>query len=142
MRRALVVADDPMIARLCTILFRQHGHRALVVRTAQQAVRTLLSPKAIDAAYVDMVLPDGSGRGVAILASRLRPELPVILGSLLPEHLEGRGFIPLVKPFTVATFALAMRAASFGATQVLVPDDSRRWEAALQAESSGGGLRR
>jgi CheY-like chemotaxis protein len=142
MRRALVVADDPMIARLCATLFLQHGYRSVAAGSARQAVRALVSPEALDAAYVDMVLPDGSGRSVAVLASRLRPELPVLLGSLLPEHLEGRWFIPLLKPFTVATFALAMRAASLGATHVLVPDDSRRWEAALHATSSGTGALR
>jgi PAS domain S-box-containing protein len=112
---ALVVDDSDGMRELARSLLQRQGFRVLVAANSDQALR-LFDRNAVDILLTDVVMP---GAGGAELASRLasrRPGLKVIYMSGYAEKADalsdvlGPGTAVLLKPFTSAALAAAVRA--------------------------------
>jgi two-component system, OmpR family, KDP operon response regulator KdpE len=83
-RRVLVCDDEPQILRALRIVLRDAGFEALPAATAQEALdQAALHP--IDAAIVDLVLPDGDGIEVT-RTLREWTKVPIIVLSAVGEE--------------------------------------------------------
>jgi two-component system, OmpR family, KDP operon response regulator KdpE len=83
-RRVLACDDEPQILRALTVLLRADGFAVLTAGTMDEAL-DIASVSAVDAAIVDLVLPDGDGLE---LCRRLREwsEMPIIILSAVGEE--------------------------------------------------------
>ena len=109
MARALVVEDDPSIARICVRLLAHIGLDALVAATGQDALDCLADEsKPFDFAYVDVGLPDMSGLDVVAQFRTLRPALPILISTGRVEDVPAMGCAVLRKPFTLEQFRSAV----------------------------------
>jgi DNA-binding response OmpR family regulator len=105
---ALVVEDDPNVARLCVRLLGRSHFESQIVGTAAEAVARLKSDVPLGLAYVDLGLPDGSGLDVANLARQLHPRLPIVLATGSLGDATGAEHVRLQKPFTLDQFQAAV----------------------------------
>jgi two-component system, OmpR family, KDP operon response regulator KdpE len=85
-RRVLVCDDEPQILRALRIVLRDAGFEALPAATAQEAL-DLAALHPIDAAIVDLVLPDGDGIEVT-RTLREWTKVPIIVLSAVGEEEE------------------------------------------------------
>jgi two-component system, OmpR family, KDP operon response regulator KdpE len=83
-RRVLVCDDEPQILRALRIVLRDAGFEALPAATAQEAL-DLAALHPIDAAIVDLVLPDGDGIEVT-RTLREWTKAPIIVLSAVGEE--------------------------------------------------------
>jgi two-component system, OmpR family, KDP operon response regulator KdpE len=86
MRRVLICDDEPQILRALRVVLREAGFEAVPATTAEEALdRAAVRP--MDAAIVDLVLPDGNGIDVT---RRLREwsSMPIIVLSAVGEEAE------------------------------------------------------
>jgi DNA-binding response OmpR family regulator len=79
--RVLVVEDDSLVARVMARLIRSHGEVTLA-HGVGEALAVVMGPDLIDAAVVDLGLPDGCGLEVLkhIRASRAHVPILVLTG--------------------------------------------------------------
>jgi CheY-like chemotaxis protein len=78
----------------------QLGYRSLVADSAPEALALLHRDRSIDLLFSDVVMPAGmSGLELARTASRLRPELKVLLSSGFSREAEGATAIAAEFPF-------------------------------------------
>ena len=78
----LVVEDDGDVREMIVGILSDLGYRALVAATAGEALKILEREDSIDLLFTDIVMPAGiSGTELARRASRLRPDLKVLLSS-------------------------------------------------------------
>jgi len=105
MARALVVEDDPAVARICIQLLARSDLDALVAATGQEALDHLTdASEPIAFAYIDIGLPDMSGLEVVAQARTLRPGMPVLIATGNIEDVPAMGCPVLRKPFTLEQF--------------------------------------
>ncbi|HTV44641.1 MAG TPA: PAS domain S-box protein [Stellaceae bacterium] len=113
----LVVEDDPDVCEMIVAMLSDLGYRTLVARTGPEALALLRSERAIDLLFTDVVMPAGmSGIDLARTASRLRPDLRILLTSgyagAVQEALEPGGeFKFLAKPYRTPTLEMKLREA-------------------------------
>jgi len=75
----LVVEDSEGVLNFACSALEDLGYRVLVAGDGPEALRMLEIEPAIDLLFTDVVMPNGmSGRQLADLALKLRPELPVL----------------------------------------------------------------
>jgi two-component system, OmpR family, KDP operon response regulator KdpE len=83
-RRVLACDDEPQILRALKLTLRSAGYEALTTATMEEAIDAA-ALSAVDAAIVDLLLPDGDG---IELCSRLREwsDMPIIVLSAVGEE--------------------------------------------------------
>lgn len=81
-RCILVVEDEFLIQMLLVTYLEEFGLMAEVAGTAAEALEKLAKPGAeIDAAILDLGLPDSDGDALVREVRRLRPDMPIIISS-------------------------------------------------------------
>jgi DNA-binding response OmpR family regulator len=98
----LVVEDDGAVRQPLEKFLRLHGFDVVGAETADQALDAI-NTKRIDAAIVDLRLPQGSGRDVIV---SIPPPAPVIIFSAVPGETDGLermrpGTRLITKPFSL-----------------------------------------
>jgi len=103
-RRILVVEDNPDVGSFTAQMLQDHGYRASLASSAEEALAQLNGPNGdFDAVFSDVVMPGIGGLALARELRRQRPQLPVILTSGYSEAIaEGghQGFAFLAKPYS------------------------------------------
>ena len=80
--RILVVEDDPDVREMTLEMLSELGYRVSVARSGAEALAILRQKGEIDLLFTDIVMPGGiSGTDLARTASRLRPDLKILLTS-------------------------------------------------------------
>jgi CheY-like chemotaxis protein len=78
----LVVEDDPDVRDMVVGILSDLGYRTLVATNGPEALAILDRDRSVDLLFTDIVMPAGmSGTDLARRASRLRPDLKVLLSS-------------------------------------------------------------
>jgi CheY-like chemotaxis protein len=103
-RVALIVEDEPLVRLFLADVLNERGFHVIQAVSVREALQLADEQGALDVAFVDIGLPDGSG---ADLAARLRadwPDLRIAIASGYGEHvLEGaaddRYLTHLAKPY-------------------------------------------
>lgn len=102
--RILVVDDEPQILQQVQDFLIRKGHKALAVRSGDEALRAALDG-GFDAALVDVRMPGMDGIAVMHELHRTKPLLPVVMMSgytdvMVDEILAEGAAAWLDKPFT------------------------------------------
>lgn len=105
----LVVDDDEILLELATLELALLGYEALTARSAEDALSILRTPARVDLLFTDYRLPRASGSELGVAAKSLRPQLPVLLTSGLPDV--SSPFPLLIKPYRSRELARAIRSA-------------------------------
>ena len=80
--KILVVEDDPDVREMVVGILSDLGYRTLVATNGPEALAILDRDRSVDLLFTDIVMPAGmSGTELARRASRLRPDLKVLLSS-------------------------------------------------------------
>ncbi|MGA8382321.1 MAG: PAS domain S-box protein [Stellaceae bacterium] len=101
----LVVEDDADIREMITTMLSDLGYRILVAETGPEALAILRHERSVDLLFTDVIMPAGmSGTDLARTASRLRPDLKILLTSgyagIEPEAIAARADLPFIaKPY-------------------------------------------
>lgn len=118
---AILVVEDEILVRVFAVdALEDAGFRVEQAGTATDAMRTLRSAGDIQAALVDVGLPDRPGDQLAGEMRAVRADLPIVIASgrsegELRERFAGDAHIAiLVKPYTAAMLIHAL--ASLGVT--------------------------
>lgn len=82
----LIVEDDEAISRLLQLAFTQQGHRPLVARDRQSALREIQT-RSPDMILLDLGLPDGDGKEL-IRSIRAELKIPIIVVSARSDEEE------------------------------------------------------
>jgi len=78
----LIVEDDPDVREMVVGILSDLGYRTLVASNGPEALAILNRDRSVDLLFTDIVMPAGmSGTELARRASRLRPDLKVLLSS-------------------------------------------------------------
>jgi two-component system KDP operon response regulator KdpE len=85
-RRVLVCDDEPQILRALRVILRDAGFEIVTAQSAQEALDAA-ALRALDAAIVDLILPDGNGIDVC-LSIREWSEMPILVLSAVGEETE------------------------------------------------------
>ncbi len=80
-----IVEDDLGLGKALQLALQEAAHDTVWVRRLAEA-RCLLEDPAIDAALLDLVLPDGHGFGLLRAVRRMRPALPLIVMNRPGSH--------------------------------------------------------
>ena len=105
MRRVLLIDDSPLQLRVRETVLRDAGFEVCIATTAESAHALLRSEPAGDSIGVivtDHILPGASGAEFVCQLRQIRPSVPVIVITGLPEaeaEYEGLGVIFRQKPF-------------------------------------------
>jgi PAS domain S-box-containing protein len=112
----LVVEDDDDVRAYSVGLLRELGYRVIEAHDGAAAIRLLERPdQGVDLLLTDVVMPIMSGRELADVAARLRPDLRVLFTSGYPREeiaKDGRleaGIDLLPKPFSYVGLAEKVR---------------------------------
>jgi PAS domain S-box-containing protein len=80
--KILIVEDDPDVREMIVGILSDLGHQTLVATNGPEALAILNRDHSIDLLFTDIVMPAGmSGTDLARQASRLRPDLKILLSS-------------------------------------------------------------
>jgi PAS domain S-box-containing protein len=105
----LVVEDDPDVREMIVGILSDLGYRTLVAANGPEALAILDRDHSVDLLFTDIVMPAGmSGTELARQASRLRPDLKVLLSSGYTRKANrwrsGRAEFPFIaKPYRPTT---------------------------------------
>jgi signal transduction histidine kinase/CheY-like chemotaxis protein len=105
----LVVEDDPDVRDMIVGILSDLGYQTLVATNGPEALAILNDGHSVDLLFTDIVMPAGmSGTDLARQASRLRPDLKVLLSSGYTREANqwrsARGDLPFIaKPFRPTT---------------------------------------
>jgi CheY-like chemotaxis protein len=105
----LVVEDDPDVREMIVGILSDLGYRTLVAANGPEALVILDRDHSVDLLFTDIVMPAGmSGTELARQASRLRPDLKVLLSSGYTREANrwrsGRAEFPFIaKPYRPTT---------------------------------------
>ena len=131
----LVVEDSEGVLDFACSALEDLGYRVLVASDGPEAMRFLEIEPAIDLLFTDVVMPKGmSGRQLADLALKLRPELPVLFTTGYSRNAivhQGRldaNVHLLGKPYTQRELAQKIHA---------ILDEASREKASLKDRASG-----
>ncbi len=79
-KHVLVIDDEDVLARLIAEVLRGHGYRVTSFSDSRAALDAFMqSPEKYDAIITDQTMPGITGRELAGMALKVRPDLPVIL---------------------------------------------------------------
>ena len=110
----LVVEDEEMIRMLAADMLDALGAGVLEAATAAEALDVARSPDRLDAAMIDLSLPDGLGDELTLRLRALRPALPVIMttghdeGMIREEVRSLERLVLLPKPYELAALDAAL----------------------------------
>ena len=113
----MLIEDEEVVMDVCKAFLEKIGYNVLAAETGKKAVDIACSFDGnIDAALMDIILPDMSGEEIYPVLIRARPNLKVLLFSGSPVEGSARkildagadGFIP--KPLSIATLSEKMDA--------------------------------
>ncbi len=128
----LVVEDDPDVREMIVGILSDLGYRTLVATNGPEALAILSREHSVDLLFTDIVMPAGmSGTDLALQASRLRPDLKVLLSSGYRREANQWRSAPVEFPFIAKPY----RPAALGQKLEEVLAGSLR-RAASYAESS------
>lgn len=101
----LLVEDEAAIRAMVHRLLEGRGHKVTSVGSATRALELLKKDASFELLITDLILPGGSGSGVARAFGRLRRDAPVLFFSGSPELAVEACAAPsschfLAKPFT------------------------------------------
>ncbi len=99
--KIVAVDDDGLILMNTTAMLEDLGHRVLEAHSGQGALAILEREADVDLLITDQAMPQMTGTQLADIASKSRPDLPVILASGYAELPDGaqRRIVKLGKPF-------------------------------------------
>ncbi|MDE3195862.1 MAG: response regulator [Acidobacteriota bacterium] len=114
-RTVLVVDDESDVLRLVEAILSERGHRVLLARGAENAIRTFerLNPHP-DMILTDVVMPGMSGPMLIDHLLTLQPDLRVLFMSgyddrqVVQRYVIEKGFALIAKPFTLQGLADAV----------------------------------
>jgi CheY-like chemotaxis protein len=117
--QVLVVDDEMIVATAIEELLASAGHSPTVALGVEEALTSLDGMTRLDAAIVDLQLPDGSGAGLIEEIRRRWPALPVVISTGYALDAEDRaslgpgrgGAVLLKKPWTEAELLSTLGAA-------------------------------
>jgi signal transduction histidine kinase/CheY-like chemotaxis protein len=117
--RILVLDDEVNVRRSLGLLLRSAGHQVVECERGREAVDWYAAhPAAIDAAIIDVMMPDMTGREVLARLRELSSSLPVIVSSgYFPDADRGApatdaGVYYLPKPYTTSQLQRALESAA------------------------------
>jgi CheY-like chemotaxis protein len=84
----LCVDDEPTLLAIRQLVLAAAGYQVLPAETGRAALE-LYKQQHVDLVITDHLLPDMSGAQVALEIKKMRPSVPIILLSGLPEAPEG-----------------------------------------------------
>ena len=102
----LVVEDDLDVQRVTVHLLRDLGYHVIHAGSAEEALRILEQPDAVDLLFTDVVMPGMTGRALADRAAVGRPSMPVLFttgytrNAVVHNGVLDEGVAFLAKPFT------------------------------------------
>ena len=110
----LVVDDEPAVLHALELVLGHAGYRCVGCESGGRALQILDGPTPLDAALVDLVLPDIPGEQVLAAVRRLRPGLPLIaISGFGGETVERRQDLEvdafLAKPFAPSALTALIR---------------------------------
>jgi two-component system response regulator PhoP len=115
--RVLVIEDEPLIQMLTMDYLQEVGLKVYVAGSAADALNKLrLIPGGIDAAIIDIILPDRDGASLVREIRSVYPSVPFVITSgrgqeELRSHFKDVPLIAMVsKPYTADELTAAMRA--------------------------------
>jgi PAS domain S-box-containing protein len=118
--RVLVVEDDIMIQMLAVQHLEEHGLKVDVAGSATDALNKVrLIPGGVDAAVIDLGLPDRPGDVLLREIRTLFPRMPIVVASgsyneEVQKLADGQSWLAVVsKPYTAHTLMAALRAAGW-----------------------------
>jgi CheY-like chemotaxis protein len=109
----LVVEDDPLIRMVIVDLLEELGTKAEEAGSTADALAVMQrTGERIDAAIIDLGLPDGSGHDLALSLRQGRPGLPIIIATgycqaAVPPS-PTKAFAYLQKPYDLAMLKAAL----------------------------------
>jgi CheY-like chemotaxis protein len=113
--RLLVVDDEPLVRVTTARMLRRSGFEVIEAGSASQALELLAAGRdEIDAALLDLTMPDTDGIQLLDSLRQMRPDLPVVLMSGHSpedalERVAGRGrAVCLTKPFNLKSLVAAL----------------------------------
>ena len=80
----LCIDDEPIVLMVRGLVLSQAGYQPVLANTAKEALE-LFASRRIDLVITDHLLPGQSGAQLAADLKRIRPDIPVMLLSGLPE---------------------------------------------------------
>lgn len=101
----LLIDAEPVVRTVVTRILERDGHTVHATGDVQEALR-MVKASAPDLLLTNVFLPTMRGHDVAILMRSIRPKLPVLMVSGLPDDeltydmTKGDGIEPFPKPFT------------------------------------------
>jgi len=107
--RVLVVDDDPDVRWLTIEYLREMGHFVAEADNGRAALAILKRGDPCDLIVMDQVMPGLLGTETVRLARQTRPDLKVLSVTGYADKFEGSGDPLIMKPFTLATLAEAVR---------------------------------
>jgi DNA-binding NtrC family response regulator len=111
----LVVDDEERLAEMVATALRLEGYQAVVALDGAQALE-LVRTRSFDVLLTDLLMPDLNGDAVAAQASRLQPEMRLLL--MTASRGVGESSVPwsavIRKPFSLDRVVRAVAAATTG----------------------------
>ncbi|WP_404334410.1 CHASE3 domain-containing protein [Sphingomonas sp. MMS12-HWE2-04] len=113
----LVVDDEVQVRALAVDALRELGYVAMDAEDPDAALETLATHARIDLLLTDVLMPGMTGRQLAAMARKRRPELKLLFMSGNPADILGEGGgvaddLPVLpKPFTMAELGARVRSA-------------------------------
>ena len=113
----LVVEDEEMIRMMAADMLDALGAGVVEAATAAEALDAARSGDRLDAAMIDLSLPDGFGDQLTLSLRALRPALPVIIATghdegMISEQVRGlERLVLLPKPYELAELDAALNRA-------------------------------
>jgi two-component system, OmpR family, alkaline phosphatase synthesis response regulator PhoP len=100
MATILVADDNATFAELVRALLEDAGHSVVTAYSGLSAIASV-EQQPVDAAVLDVLIPQISGDAVAVRLRQLRPGLPIVLMTGADQaFVAGSGLPVLRKPFT------------------------------------------
>jgi len=111
--RALIVEDEPLLARICSRAATRLGMRPLVVWTRDDALAALAAgPDAPAFVYADARIFGGAVAAASAELRALRPATPFVVGSRVLDDVLVADSVALCKPFDGDRFVEAFDSAT------------------------------
>jgi PAS domain S-box-containing protein len=115
----MVVEDEERVRAFSTEALRELGYTVVDARDGPEALRMIGRGQQVSLLFSDVVMPEMSGRELAVLARARLPGVKVLLTSgYAPESADGPDRAILSKPFDIDQLAEHARAALDGSTEV------------------------
>lgn len=97
--RILLVDDEPSLLSLLTQYLTRQGHEVRTAGTCAAATAALLEEGPLDAAIIDLTLPDGNGEDIARQCAARHPEARIVIATGYDYTAPTTTWTVLQKPF-------------------------------------------